>query len=360
MHVPVSVRVRHRTRPLLWLALVVLLPTDLAAQGRQAAPAARLQVIEAEALVGSVRGMRGVGAQRMEDFGNGWSSGAQLLWSGAAPGAVLDISFDVDQPAVYAAELYFTRAPDYAQIGFAIDHQESRTILDTYGPRVAPPTPYQAGSFPLAAGTHTLSLKVNGKHAQSGGYLVGLDQIRLYPTAALAVTERQDAPGATRAAPVLAADTRSPAPAVRAAAPLAGATGAARATGSEQGGDCPSACMGSVSTVYRKNAEGQCLAWFRVPCDPYECDAKSGMCRYSCASDEQCGQGSKCDTNTGMCTSAPAACVDAVTVRSANGQTHSCLPYKCRAGVCRESCESSNDCKNGYSCNVYGRCAKKP
>jgi hypothetical protein len=59
-----------------------------------------------------------------------------------------------------------------------------------------------------------------------------------------------------------------------------------------------------------------------------------------------------------MCTAAPPSCVDATTVRSANDQTESCNPYKCRAGSCRETCETSGDCASGFGCNSYGRCVK--
>lgn len=337
-----------------------MLPAGLYGQGRQGGPAARLQTIEAEALVASARGATGLSAQGMSGFGDGWSGGAQLLWNGGRPGAVVDLAFAVEQPAVYALEMYFTHAPDYAQITFAVDQQASRAFLDTYAPRVAPPTPYQAGSFALTAGTHTLSIQVDGKHAQSSGYLVGLDRIRLYPTAALAEAEGRAGPAAARGDPAVVAEARNPA--VGGPAPGAPA-GTASAPGGGQGAECASSCLGNVSTVSQANAQGQCQAWFRVPCDPYGCDAKSGMCRNACASDAQCGQGSKCNTNTGMCTSAPPACADAVTVKSANGQSESCLPYKCRAGACRESCDGSSDCASGHSCNVYGRCVtitKKP
>lgn len=330
----------------LLLAALAIPAHQVVAQGRQAASAARMQSIEGEAMVSSSSGVRGVSVQAMSGFGDGWSGGSQLLWTGGSSGAVLDLTFDVAQPAAYAVELYFTRAPDYAQVAFSIDRQHSTSLLDLYGPRVAPPVPYQAGTFSLAAGRHSLSLKIDGKHSQSRGFLVGLDRIRLYPTGALTTDAREPQANDVRAA--AAAQARGVQPGARAAP--AGAGG--------DGGSCASSCLGSVSTVYRESAPGQCLAWFRVPCDPYGCDSASGMCRQTCATDTQCGQGAKCDTNTGMCTAAPPACIDSRTVRSANGQTETCLPYKCRAGTCRESCDTNGDCASGFSCNSYGRCAK--
>ncbi|MBN2194373.1 MAG: hypothetical protein JW751_16270 [Polyangiaceae bacterium] len=35
---------------------------------------------------------------------------------------------------------------------------------------------------------------------------------------------------------------------------------------------------------------------------------------------------------------------------SANGSATDCRPYECRAGVCRESCDETIDCAEGYDC----------
>lgn len=338
----------------LLLAICAIPPHQVAAQGRQTPPAGRMQSIEGEAMASSASGVRGVSVQEMSGFGDRWSGGSQLLWTGGSPGAVLDLTFDIAEPAVYAVELYFTRAPDYAQVAFSIDDQASRSLLDLYGPRVAPPVPYQAGTFALAAGRHSLGLKIDGRHPQSSGFLVGLDQIRLYPTGAMTTDARASVNGNIRAVETAPSSTARAGTPARSVQP--GDRGASAAAG--EGDSCASSCLGSVSTVHRQGASGQCLAWFRVPCDPYGCDDTSGMCRQSCANDTQCGQGAKCNTSTGMCTAAPPACIDASTVRLANGQTESCSPYECRAGSCRETCESSNDCASGFGCNSYGRCVK--
>ena len=179
-------------------------------------------------------------------------------------------------------------------------------------------------------------------------------QLGLYPTGAMTTDARASVNGNIRAVETAPSSTARAGTPARSVQP--GDRGASAAAG--EGDSCASSCLGSVSTVHRQGASGQCLAWFRVPCDPYGCDDTSGMCRQSCANDTQCGQGAKCNTSTGMCTAAPPACIDASTVRLANGQTESCSPYECRAGSCRETCESSNDCASGFGCNSYGRCVK--
>ena len=156
-------------------------------------PAASLHVIEGEALVPRARGAGAVSVQNMHESvrvgADGWSKGAQLLWDGGRPGATLDLVFGVRQPGEYALELYFSRAPDYALLGFGIDGQPSRATLDTYSPNVSKPVPYQAGSFALTAGRHVLNLRIDDKYPQSSGYRIGLDQLKLYPVRALSAEE---------------------------------------------------------------------------------------------------------------------------------------------------------------------------
>ena len=151
----------------------------------RAAPGPAMQMeIEADALVknGSVQVSGGQArVQPMSSFGGGWSGGEQLLWSGGSTGAVLDLMFDVPVASKYAFEIYMTRAPDYGQVRFEIDGQASFANFDGIAPQVMAPGPTQLGTFPLQAGKHKVSLMIVGKHAQSTGYLVGIDKLRLYP-----------------------------------------------------------------------------------------------------------------------------------------------------------------------------------
>lgn len=171
------------------VVLLTLISGDVFGQHRQLPP--RPQQFEAEDLLASARANGQVSAQPMGGFGDGWSGGAQLLWTGGSPGAVLSLEFSVRQAAMYALELYLTRAPDYAQISVGLDGQISNAWLDTFGPQVARPVPHQAGTFPLSAGVHRLSLRIQDKSPQSSGYLVGLDQIKLYPAGEIPQSERR-------------------------------------------------------------------------------------------------------------------------------------------------------------------------
>jgi hypothetical protein len=77
--------------------------------------------------------------------------------------------------------LYLTRAPDYAQWKMEVDGQASSPAPDGFAPKVMPPGPMQMGKFSLNGGPRRISFMIVGKYAQSTGYLVGIDRIRLYP-----------------------------------------------------------------------------------------------------------------------------------------------------------------------------------
>lgn len=154
---------------------------------RVATPPARIATlleIEAESLVASgaieVSGGQAV-AQPMTGFGDGWSGGAQLFWTGGTVGAVLDILIDVPAASKYAVEIYMTRAPDYGRLQLEVDGKASSVPFDGIAPQVFPSGPIQVGTFPLQAGNRRVSLMITGKHPQSTGYYVGIDKVRLYP-----------------------------------------------------------------------------------------------------------------------------------------------------------------------------------
>jgi len=140
--------------------------------------------IEAEALVrsGAIQVAGGQArVQPMTGFGSGWSGGEQLFWSEGATGAVLDLVIDVPASSKYVVEIYMTRAPDYGKLQFEIEHQQSDMPFDGMAPEVMLSGPIPLGTFPLQAGKRRVSLMITGKYAQSTGYYVGIDKLRLYP-----------------------------------------------------------------------------------------------------------------------------------------------------------------------------------
>jgi hypothetical protein len=140
--------------------------------------------VEAEDLAGTGKFMVAggkVATQPMGGFGSGWSGSSQLFWHGGSVGAVLDLVVDVPAAATYALELYLTRAPDYGQLRLQIDKKDVPGVIDAYSPKVMAPSPRQLGKLSLGQGQRHVSIMIVGKNAQSTGYLVGIDRVRLYP-----------------------------------------------------------------------------------------------------------------------------------------------------------------------------------
>lgn len=112
-------------------------------------------------------------------------------------------------------------------------------------------------------------------------------------------------------------------------------------------------CTGDVSLPQGScDGTGACSTPGNKSCVPYACDSASGGCKSACASDADCAQGSKCDTTAGKCAISGASCKDSVTLQLPNGQTESCLPYKCSGGACDTTCGADTDCASGYACEA--------
>ena len=122
-------------------------------------------------------------------------------------------------------------------------------------------------------------------------------------------------------------------------------------------------CEGTFSVIYgREQPSGKCEVQFQVPCMPYPCNKDTGLCVTECKMDKDCIPGSKCNVVTRQCVSVGYDCKDDFTVIYPGGVLGStqidCRPYKCSAGVCRDTCSTTNDCSHGYDCQG-GRCYLK-
>ena len=119
--------------------------------------------------------------QPMQGFGNGWGNNAQLFWSGGAPGAVLDLTVKVPGNGKYRVELLMTHAPDYGDLLLQVEGNTASASFSGFAATVMPSNAIDLGTFQLPAGDRRVSLKLIGKHIKSSGYLVGVDQVRLFP-----------------------------------------------------------------------------------------------------------------------------------------------------------------------------------
>lgn len=122
-------------------------------------------------------------------------------------------------------------------------------------------------------------------------------------------------------------------------------------------------CEGTFSVISEFDAKSvKCAVQFQVPCMPYNCDKETGLCITECKKNGDCIPGAECNDATKQCVWMGYTCYDAYTVNAPGGRTGSslidCTPYRCLAGVCRDTCSTTNDCSPGYDC-AGGLCVLK-
>ncbi|MCI0683740.1 MAG: VCBS repeat-containing protein [Gemmataceae bacterium] len=110
-----------------------------------------------------------------------WSGDKQLFWSGAKPGARLELTFDVPAKANYAVAAAFTMARDCGIVRVLLDDATLGEPIDLYNfPDVISTGALALGTKTLDAGNHRLTLELSGANvAAVGGDKMGLDYVRL-------------------------------------------------------------------------------------------------------------------------------------------------------------------------------------
>jgi putative heme-binding domain-containing protein len=110
-----------------------------------------------------------------------WSGGSQLWWTGAKPGARLDLKLPVTESGEYSLGIVLTRARDYGIAQLALDGRELGGPIDLYNrPDVITTGLLTFPAGELASGEHKLSITIVGANPQADkGYMVGLDYVRL-------------------------------------------------------------------------------------------------------------------------------------------------------------------------------------
>ena len=121
--------------------------------------------------------------QRMGNFkGSSWSGGGHLWWTEAKPGDELVIEFSAPEAGTYSFAAALTKAPDYGIFSVTLD---GKTVLaekvDLFNQdNVVSTGELNWGDHELAAGPHTLNVKVIGSNpAAVHRHMFGLDYLRL-------------------------------------------------------------------------------------------------------------------------------------------------------------------------------------
>lgn len=159
--------------------------------GRNAAAsgyAARLDCVRFEPMILHPESTEGVTAQvvglagcaySIQDLGPNWIGGHHLWVNPSGRDAWIDIALDIPAEADYVLGARYTTSWDYAIGQATLDGQPLGGRLDFYTKGVAQTPPVSYGAVHLTAGRHVFRLQAVDKSAQSAGYLMGVDYIRV-------------------------------------------------------------------------------------------------------------------------------------------------------------------------------------
>jgi len=118
--------------------------------------------------------------QDMFGFGDGWSNGAHLWWTGAQPGHKLVLSVPVEEDGKYELQVQLTKAVDYGIVQLYLDDQKLGEPIDLYNDGVIPTGKMSFGTHELTQGEHKFTVEIVGSNERAvKAYMFGLDWIKL-------------------------------------------------------------------------------------------------------------------------------------------------------------------------------------
>ena len=121
-------------------------------------------------------------AQRMIEWGDGWSGGHSLWWERPQVGSKLTLALPVATSGRYDIRAQFTVNTNFAVIQLALDDVKLGAPVDCYRAALGVSGPVALGTRELAAGEHTLTIEVTGANEKARDlYQVGLDYVALVP-----------------------------------------------------------------------------------------------------------------------------------------------------------------------------------
>ena len=119
--------------------------------------------------------------QGMGGFGNKWSGGSQLWWTGATPGQKLTLALPVKKAGKYTLHAVLTMARDYGVMNIALDGRPIASTFDGYhADKVILTDELDWGTHDLTIGDHQLTFTLAPPNpAAAPGNMLGLDYVRL-------------------------------------------------------------------------------------------------------------------------------------------------------------------------------------
>ena len=135
-----------------------------------------LKILKVTAGGAASQGMSGFAADK-------WSGDNHLWWTGAKPGARLELELPVAADGTFAIECVLTMARDYGVVQLSIDGEKIGGQIDCFNtPDVVTTGVITFEPRALAKGNHVIAFEIIGKHPDAvPGFMVGVDYIRLVP-----------------------------------------------------------------------------------------------------------------------------------------------------------------------------------
>ncbi len=162
--------------------LVAYLQTNAAADKGKGGATSKVEgAIEGETMKFLSKTGGSIKPQGMGGFGNKWSRGVQLWWTGAKPGSTLTLAVPVAKVGKFAVKTVLTKARDYGICDIALDGKVMLADFDGFNfPNVVLTDELDLGTHELTAGEHQLTFTIKGANLQAvKGYMVGIDYVRL-------------------------------------------------------------------------------------------------------------------------------------------------------------------------------------
>ena len=119
--------------------------------------------------------------QQMGQYKDKWHNDQQLWWTGAKQGNELQLAIDVEKSGKQKFVVGMTKAADYGIVQFSIDGKEIGKPVDLFNNGVIHSGMIEIGTIDIAAGEHTLGVKIVGKNEKSTNYLFGMDKFEFVP-----------------------------------------------------------------------------------------------------------------------------------------------------------------------------------
>jgi hypothetical protein len=122
-----------------------------------------------------LQGLTGFGAAK-------WKNDSQLWWTGAQPGAKLELGLSVAASGRYEVGVVLTKARDYGIVQLSLDGKKAGGPVDLFNPNVVPTGRIVLGTYDLSQGRHVLGVEILGANPKAEkSYMFGISQIDLKP-----------------------------------------------------------------------------------------------------------------------------------------------------------------------------------